>query len=90
MRFTMMALVAATAFSVPALAQTTTDAPAPKPVKEKKVCRRLEQTGSILGSAAICHTKSEWAQIDAANARNAGRIMDDSRRVGGSRANGEF
>jgi len=89
MRFKMMALAAATLFTVPALAQTTTDAPA-KPVKEKKVCRRLEQTGSILGSTPVCHTKSEWAQIDAANGRNTEQTMDASRRIGGSRANGEF
>jgi hypothetical protein len=80
MRFKMMALVAAVAFTVPAVAQTA-DAAAAAPKKEKKVCRRLDQTGSILGSRPTCHTKEEWASIDAANARNADKTMDDNRRV---------
>jgi len=92
MRFKLMALAATVSFAGPAVAQTdaTPPAPAAAPVKEKKVCRRLDQTGSILGSRPTCHTKSEWAQIDAANARNADKTMDNSRRLGGNRANGSF
>ena len=89
MRFKLMALAATVSFAMPAIAQTAdSDKPAPK--KEKKVCRRLDQTGSILGSRPTCHTKDEWASIDAANGRNADKTMEDSRRVGGSRANGSF
>lgn len=89
MRFKLMALAATVSVAMPAVAQTVADA-TPKPVKEKKVCRRLDQTGSILGSRPTCHTKSEWAAIDAANGRNADKTMEDGRRIGGSRANGSF
>ena len=78
MRFKLMALAAAVSFTLPAAAQTA-DSAMPKPKKEKKVCRRLDQTGSILGGRPTCHTKAEWAQIDSANANNAGRLMDDNR-----------
>lgn len=78
MRFKMTALVAAVSFTLPVAAQTT-DPAAPAPKKEKKICRRLDQTGSILGSRPTCHTKDEWAKIDAANADRAGKIMDDTR-----------
>lgn len=52
-------------------------APAPageKPVKEKKICRQEDVTGSIM-MARTCHTKEEWAQIDAVNARNAQHLL---------------
>ena len=45
-----------------------------KPVKEKKICRQEDVTGSIM-MARTCHTKEEWAQIDAANSRNAQHIL---------------
>ena len=89
MRFKMTAVVAAIAFTLPVAAQTA-DSAKPAPKKEKKVCRRLDQTGSILGSRPTCHTKSEWASIDAANSKNTDKTMDSSRRIGGSRANGSF
>ena len=79
MRFKMMACVAAISFAAPAIAQTGSDVPAPKPVKEKKICRREAQTGSILGSPSVCHTKAEWDKIDAANGRNADDALARSR-----------
>ncbi|WP_312488487.1 hypothetical protein [Sphingomonas sp.] len=51
-----------------ALAGQQTD-PAPAPVKEKKICRMQETTGSRLGGKRICKTQAEWDEI-AANARN--------------------
>jgi hypothetical protein len=80
MRFKLMALAAAMSFTLPVAAQTA-DSAAAKPKKEKKVCRRLEQTGSILGGRPICHTKSEWAAIDEANGRDADRTLDAGRDV---------
>ena len=41
----------------------------PAPVKEKKICRVQETTGSRLSSKRICKTQAEWDEI-AANARN--------------------
>ncbi|MFN3676623.1 MAG: hypothetical protein ACK4TC_11635 [Sphingomonas pseudosanguinis] len=43
--------------------------PAPTPVKEKKICRVQETTGSRLAAKRICKTQAEWDEI-AANARN--------------------
>ena len=83
MRFKLMALAATVSFAMPVVAQTA-DSATPAPKKEKKMCRRLDQTGSILGSRPTCHTKEEWAQIDAANKANADRALDARRnRTGG-------
>ena len=35
-----------------------------KPVAEKKVCRRYEETGSRVRATRVCHTASEWVEID--------------------------
>ena len=42
---------------------------------EKKVCRVVAATGSIMRNR-ICKTKAEWAMIDGINAENAARAMD--------------
>ncbi len=59
-----------------AATQTATPAPAPAPAPaavapkpEKRVCRSETATGSTIPKR-ICHTKTEWAQIDADNTRN--------------------
>lgn len=85
MRFKMMTCVAAMSFAIPAMAQTApaSDTVAPKPVKEKKVCRREAVTGSIIGTRSVCHTKTEWAAIDAANAGNAEGELTRGRQQGG-------
>lgn len=76
MHFSKMVLVAAVVIAAPTFAQT---APAsdstPKPVKEKKICRRETTTGSIIGARSTCHTKSEWAAIDTANARSTDDML---------------
>jgi hypothetical protein len=77
MHFKMMALVPAMLLATPAIAQTApaTDAAAPVPVKEKKICRRDgPATGSILGGHVTCHTKADWSRIDSDNAR----VRDDA------------
>jgi hypothetical protein len=83
MRFNTMAFLATMVLAMPAVAQTapSTDSSTPKPVKEKKICRREAQTGSILGSPSVCHTKADWAKIDAANAANADDALSRSRSV---------
>ena len=81
MPFKMMAIVAATFIAVPAIAQ---DMPA-APVKEKKICRSEQVTGSIMGKH-VCHTKSEWADIDQANARAADDMMARTRSNNGGQS----
>jgi len=58
--------------------------PVPAPVKEKKICRVQETTGSRLSSRRICKTQAEWDAV-AADARNdvenaAGRLNTASGR----------
>lgn len=65
--------------------QATPDAaatPTP-PVKEKRICRSEVPTGSTLPKHT-CHTKSEWAQIDAANARNVESTLGARRNSSGN------
>jgi len=82
----MRLLFAAVAGCLVASAAIAQDVPAPaatpdtKP--EKKICRRVAVTGSILGSKPTCHTKSEWADIDARNAAAAEQFSDRNKGVG--------
>ena len=69
-----LTLAALCASSSALYAQGTPAPAAETPVKEKKTCRQEDVTGSIM-RARICHTKEEWVQIDAENARNARRIL---------------
>ena len=70
MYFKTMIAVALSVLAAPVFAQNNDVTAAPKP--EKKICRRIDVTGSIIGSKAVCHTKAEWAEIDDANAKAAG------------------
>jgi hypothetical protein len=51
----------AAAFAEGDVAPSTT--PAAKPVKEKKVCKAQEETGSRLGRKSTCRTKAERDDI---------------------------
>lgn len=51
----------------PAMAQ---DTPAPTPAPEKKICRTIIPTGSIMGKR-FCLTKAEWQRLNEINADNA-------------------
>jgi hypothetical protein len=72
----LLAVALCTVVASSALAQ---DAPAPaKPEKEKKICRRIDDTGSIVPKR-VCHTQSEWAVIDAQNEKGAGEAFNQMR-----------
>lgn len=58
----LVSLFAAVALVTPAFAQDSATPPAPKP--ERKICRAVQSTGSILGGKKECHTKSEWRSLD--------------------------
>ncbi|WP_066821205.1 hypothetical protein [Sphingomonas mali] len=64
MRFKMMAAAGLAVLTIPAFAQTGDTAPAPKPKKEKKICRPLEPFPGSHMMRSSCHTKDEWAKID--------------------------
>ncbi len=77
MKFAIM--LACVAFAVPAVAQQAAPAPAAAPADakpEKKICRLLDSTGSIMGKRE-CHTREEWRQISATNAERANRALGD-------------
>ena len=76
--FAAIAIAAGLLIGTPAYAQTTPATPTVAP-KDKKVCRRQEVTGSIIGTRAVCHTRSEWQQIDELNKRNAEDSLDRQR-----------
>jgi hypothetical protein len=78
----LISLLAVLAFAAPAIAQETpTEAP-----QDKKICRAVQSTGSILGAKRECHTKAEWTKIRAANQENVDRGLDNRPRL---RGNGE-
>lgn len=64
-----------------ASAQATDPAPV-KPIKEKKICRKEEVTGSIMGTS-ICHTAQQWAAIDKQHAED-GEAMRNRAQAPGS------
>ena len=84
MRF--VALFAVFALSAPAMAQNNAVTPAATATAaEKKVCRAVSQTGSILGGKRECHTKKEWVEIAERN-----RVNRENRSGGDMRDNGNI
>lgn len=60
-----------------------TPSPSAAPAQaDKKVCRRLATTGSIMPGQRVCHTRSEWQAIDATNAATLDHAMDQRSRGG--------
>jgi hypothetical protein len=66
------------ALASPAYAQDTGAQPKKA---EKKICRALGQTGSILGGKRECHTKAEWEALSE-RARNNRDMRDLDNRSG--------
>jgi hypothetical protein len=72
--------------AVPAIAQETpVSAPAPDP--DKKVCRTITPTGSIMGKR-FCLTKAEWKKLNEINGANAETGLD-GRRLRARKGDGE-
>lgn len=82
MRF--VPVLALLALSTPALAHQDAGAPAPvEKVAEKKICRPMPQTGSIMVKRE-CHTKSEWDAISQRSASAREKLDRDYQgRTGG-------
>ncbi len=66
------AVACAGLLATPAVAQEATDAP---PKKERKICKRLEQTATRMGSQRICKTAAQWE----AEAEAAGQTLERNR-----------
>lgn len=79
MRFA-LALSASLLLTAPAFARDKAD----KPVDpDKKICRTLDQTGSMF-TRRVCHTAEEWKAIDGANAKSAQSFDDTRNKSGGT------
>ena len=87
MRFKMMAAAGLALLTIPAFAQTGDTAPKPK--KEKKICRPLEPFPGSNMMRSSCHTKDEWAKIDGTGVDpNAERAPMPGVRSGGGLTSG--
>lgn len=76
----LLAAIGMVAVHSTAIADNTAAAPAAD--GDKKVCRRVETTGSIMPNKRVCRKKSEWAALDRVNNDNAERAMTNMRRGG--------
>ncbi len=61
--FSAFSILAVVSISTAAAAQNET---MPPPAPEKKICRSENVTGSMMAKR-VCHTRSEWSAINAAN-----------------------
>lgn len=75
------AVVAALWLSGAAFAQDAGQ-PQAEPAKEKKICRAMTPTGSIMAKRK-CMTKAEWAKFNAENERQAENFRDRRNQSGG-------
>lgn len=71
----LVTVCALAALSMPASAQEA-PAPTPAPAPEKKICRMVEQTGSILLRKRYCLTRAEWDKFSDYTQNRAGRALD--------------
>ena len=76
-RLAMLMLTCFALSSVPAMAK---DSDSDNP--NKKICRRLQPTGTRMGTS-VCHTKAEWKAIE--DARSNAKSWYDDRRAGNAR-----
>jgi hypothetical protein len=81
----MLTLMATIALATSPLAQGQ----APEAPKEKKICRAVAVTGSIMAKR-ICLTRTEWAQFNAENERHADMMKESRNRAIDTRAMGEL
>jgi opacity protein-like surface antigen len=73
---TCAAVAAICLVSSAAVAQDAAQPQAAAPAKEKKVCRSVATTGSIMAKR-MCLTKSEWAELNARNERHNDMFRDN-------------
>ena len=80
-------LLAAAPLSAPVMADTATPTPTAEasatPPAEKKICRTALRTGSNM-PRRICHSRAEWAAIDAQNGDATERSLNQRGMSGGT------
>jgi hypothetical protein len=78
--FTMLVLMVA---SVPALAAPPASSDAKAKDPKRKICERVEETGSRLSSRRICMTAEQWAAQNEDTRESSKRSEKSSGNVGG-------
>ena len=81
----MRALIIASAalLSSPALAQTAPAPPAAaEEASEKKICKRVDTTGTRLDRKKVCATKKEWDQVARKGREFTERVQQGAGRAG--------
>ena len=73
-----VALLIAAITVPPAVAQDTTAPTTAKPVKEKRTCRRIVPTGSIMPKS-FCLTAADWKEFNAKNQHHADMLINGNR-----------
>jgi hypothetical protein len=68
--------------ATPAIAQAPSAGTAPPAAKaedpNKKICERVEETGTRLGGRRVCKTKAEWAAERAESRRELERAQQNA------------
>lgn len=82
-----LAMMVFVCLSGSAFAQDAGQPQTPPPAKEKKICRSVVPTGTIM-SKRICLTKTEWARFNDQNERHADMLKDSRNRAVDTRALG--
>lgn len=71
----LLVLALAVGAGAPALAQTATSASANDP--NRLICRRIQETGSLVRTTRQCFTRAEWDRIAETARRGAQRTVTD-------------
>jgi hypothetical protein len=74
LRVTIACMIAVAGTTATLAQETPAAAPDVKPAKPHRVCRQDVATGSIM-PRTTCHTKDEWAAIDASNQAQANQEL---------------
>lgn len=53
------------------------------PPPEKKLCRRVMTTGTMMPNKRVCHSAGEWTQIDAATKAATDQALEQRRNLSG-------
>ena len=63
---TLLAFSVALAAQAATPVQATSPATAPRSAKAKLICKRFEETGSLVKKRKVCHTAADWARLQQA------------------------
>ena len=78
--------VSAAFFAIAMMSDSATGAAAPVETKppEKLICRRYAETGSLVKTKRVCHTRGDWARIHDGARRNLEELQMPRNGVNGN------